>query len=224
MRIRGVRPSSFSNFWHASKRYRASKTQLISRGIPMNGWAGWNFVTSDNPNPPAGEVPDANYVVIGPPYFRTMQIPLREGRPFSDADTPSSEPVVIVSEPLAKKYWPSQNPIGKRLQVSASANDTKLPWLCARADVANLVVRHGTVLTPTGIATGMIGAFAIIRFLASLPFQVRWTLRFDVRPADPLLLGVVSEILAMIASVDSYIPPPAARPRSTPWWRRGTNK
>jgi putative ABC transport system permease protein len=101
----------------------------ITRGIPMNGWAGWNFITADNPYPPPGEMPDANYVVVGPDYFRTMGIPLRAGRSFSDTDGPSGEHVVIVSESLARKYWPSQDPIGKRLKISSDANDKKLPWL-----------------------------------------------------------------------------------------------
>ena len=47
----------------------------------MRGWAGWNFVTADNPHPSAGEVPDANYVVVAPDYFRTLQIPLRQRVP-----------------------------------------------------------------------------------------------------------------------------------------------
>jgi putative ABC transport system permease protein len=101
----------------------------ISRGVPIYGWAGWNFVTADQPNPPAGEVPDANYVVIGPHYFRTMQIPLRAGRPFLDSDTPSSVQVAIVSESLARKYWPGENPIGKRLKIGSDANDKSQPWL-----------------------------------------------------------------------------------------------
>jgi putative ABC transport system permease protein len=101
----------------------------VSRGVPMYGWAGWNFVTADHPNPPAGEIPDANYVVVGPHYFRTMGIPLRLGRSFSDLDTPTTAAVVIVSESLARKHWPGQDPIGKRLKVSSDPNDKGLPWL-----------------------------------------------------------------------------------------------
>jgi putative ABC transport system permease protein len=99
----------------------------VSRGVPMNDWAGWGFVTADQPHPPAGEIPDANYVVIAPHYFRTMGIPLREGRVFTDADTTSSEPVVIVSEELAHEYWPGQDPIGKRLKTDTE--NPKAPWL-----------------------------------------------------------------------------------------------
>ncbi len=101
----------------------------VSRGVPMYGWAGWSFVTADHPNPPAGETPDANYVVIGPHYFRTMGVPLRLGRAFSDSDTPATERVVIVSESLARKQWPGEDPIGKRLKVGADPSDKSLPWL-----------------------------------------------------------------------------------------------
>jgi putative ABC transport system permease protein len=68
-------------------------------------------------------------VVIGPHYFRTMGIPLRLGRIFSDGDTPTTERVVIVSESLARKQWPGEDPIGKRLKVSADPSDKGLPWL-----------------------------------------------------------------------------------------------
>ena len=104
------------------------ESATISRGIPMQGWAGWNFVTADRPNPPAGEVPDANYVVVSPEYFRTMQIPLRRGRVFADGDAQTSELVAIVSESLAQKYWPGEEPIGKRLKVSSNADDKTQPW------------------------------------------------------------------------------------------------
>ena len=105
------------------------ESAALSRGIPMRGWAGWSFVTADNPHPRAGETPDANYVVVSPDYFRTMQIPLREGRVFSGADTSDSQQVAIVSESLAHKYWPGENPLGKRLKVSGDDDDKTQPWL-----------------------------------------------------------------------------------------------
>jgi predicted permease len=101
----------------------------VSRGVPMDDWAGWDFVTADNPNPPAGEVPDANYVVVGPDYFRALGIPLRAGRTFSEADTPAGQQVAIVSESLAQKHWPGEDPIGKRLKMGSDASDPKVPWL-----------------------------------------------------------------------------------------------
>ena len=104
------------------------QSATISRGIPMRGWAGWNFVTAENPHPAAGETPDANYLVVAPHYFRTMQIPVLGGRAFNDSDIPSAEPVAMVSDSLARKYWPGQDPIGKRLKISSDANDNTQPW------------------------------------------------------------------------------------------------
>lgn len=95
----------------------------VSRGLPIDGWAGQFFTTLDDPNPPAGQVPAANYVVIGPDYFRTMQIPLRKGRSFNDHDTQSGESVAIVNEQLVRSYWPGQNPLGKQLRIGGQG-----PW------------------------------------------------------------------------------------------------
>jgi predicted permease len=53
-----------------------------------------------------------------PGYLRAMQIPLRAGREFTPEDTTGSKAVVIVSESMARKYWPGENPLGKRLRIS----------------------------------------------------------------------------------------------------------
>ena len=61
------------------------------------------------------ELPVAPYLSVGPDYFRTLGIPLRQGRFFTEADTENAPPVAIISETLAARYFPNQNPIGKRL-------------------------------------------------------------------------------------------------------------
>jgi len=97
----------------------------VSRGLPVEGWAGNYFVTEENPSPPPNETPDANYLVIGPDYFRVMAIPLRQGRFFTDQDVERTTRVVIVNESLARKQWPDQDPIGRRLKMAAGDS----PWL-----------------------------------------------------------------------------------------------
>ena len=56
------------------------------------------------------------YRAVGEDYFRTLQIPMVRGRAFDRSDTASTPAVAIVSESLARKYWPGDNPIGKRLK------------------------------------------------------------------------------------------------------------
>jgi putative ABC transport system permease protein len=120
-------PQVRAQFWEhvvsAVKSLPGVESMSVSRGLPINGWDGQFFTTLDDPNPPPGQVPAANYVVIGPDYFRTMEIPLRRGRSFNDHDTQSDERVVIVNEELARSCWPGQDPLGKQLQIGGQG-----PW------------------------------------------------------------------------------------------------
>jgi predicted permease len=57
-------------------------------------------------------------------YFRTMEIPLIAGRVFDDHDTPDVPPVVIIDEKMAKRFWPRESPLGKRVR-----NGNRSPWM-----------------------------------------------------------------------------------------------
>jgi predicted permease len=54
--------------------------------------------------------------LVGPGYFHAMGIPLLQGRDFTEQDRPDTTSVAIISETLAKQYFPGQNPIGQRFQ------------------------------------------------------------------------------------------------------------
>jgi putative ABC transport system permease protein len=53
--------------------------------------------------------------MVSSAYFRIMGIPLIDGRTFTEQDTQDSEPVVVVNEAFARRYWPGQNPVGKEI-------------------------------------------------------------------------------------------------------------
>jgi putative ABC transport system permease protein len=61
------------------------------------------------------EAPVGSYRLVSPAYFRTMGIPLLEGRATEPTDSETSPPVVIVNRTLARRYWPGESPIGRRL-------------------------------------------------------------------------------------------------------------
>ncbi len=61
--------------------------------------------------------PDEEDRIVSPNYFRALEIPLRQGRFFTAADKLDAPPVVIINQALAQRYWPDENPIGKRLRV-----------------------------------------------------------------------------------------------------------
>jgi putative ABC transport system permease protein len=63
------------------------------------------------------EEPFANMQLVDPGYLRAMRIPLRSGRPFAVTDLERSTPVAIVSERAARRFWGTDDPIGRRLRV-----------------------------------------------------------------------------------------------------------
>ena len=87
--------------------------------IPLAGGGSTQpFSIEGQPTGAVAEQPMAQTRYITPDYFRTIGIPLRQGRFFSDYDRDNSVPVVIISEAMARRFWPGQNPIGKRLTPS----------------------------------------------------------------------------------------------------------
>ena len=75
--------------------------------------------------PPMKEEPRAAVRIITPGYFRTVQIPLHQGRYFTAGDNLNAPGVVIINEAAAKKYWPNENPINQKLRIHISMVDLK---------------------------------------------------------------------------------------------------
>lgn len=80
-----------------------------------------NFVIQDSAPLPLDEYLAANFRDVSPNYFRTMGIPLIQGRTFTDQDNQSHARVVIVDESFARNFFPNENPIGHHLQVPNAA-------------------------------------------------------------------------------------------------------
>jgi putative ABC transport system permease protein len=87
--------------------------------LPLGGSnysVGRSFIPDGRPLTPE-ESANASYVVATPMYLRTMKIPLKEGRHFTERDNNDAPKVVIVNETLARRSFPGQSAIGKRIQV-----------------------------------------------------------------------------------------------------------
>jgi predicted permease len=87
--------------------------------IPLAGGGSTQpFSIEGRPTGTIAEQPMAQTRYISPDYFKAIGIPLRQGRFFSDQDRDNSVPVIIISEAMARRFWPGENPIGKRLTPS----------------------------------------------------------------------------------------------------------
>jgi len=91
-------------------------------------WSGLNRgFTIDGHESVRGDWDDVLYVEVGPDFFHTMGVPLREGREFGRHDPVNAERVLIVSESFAKRFWPGQDALGKRVKLGGA--DYKSPWM-----------------------------------------------------------------------------------------------
>ena len=82
-----------------------------------------NISIEGRPDPPPNQQPIINTRVISPKYFETMGIPLLSGRQLTDQDTDDSPNVTVISETMARRYWPGENPIGKRIAFGRPERD-----------------------------------------------------------------------------------------------------
>jgi putative ABC transport system permease protein len=87
--------------------------------LPLYGGlgSGTGFTIEGRPAPPPGQGPSTNVRVADAGYFPAMDIPLLRGRRFTDAEDSEPRHVVIISESLAKEYFPNEDPLGKRIDV-----------------------------------------------------------------------------------------------------------
>jgi putative ABC transport system permease protein len=103
-----------------ARRLPGVQSAAVSDSLPPNRQADADIFMIQGQALPPGEMnPAVSKPIVGPGYFETMRIPLRKGRYFTEYDTQSSAPVVIVSETLARHFFPGQDPIGRRIKQSA---------------------------------------------------------------------------------------------------------
>jgi putative ABC transport system permease protein len=74
-----------------------------------------------------GEEPEAELYITTPGYLEAMEIPVQRGRSFTEHDKEGAQLVALVSETFAQRYWPDENPVGKRIRFPGSASRPQ-PW------------------------------------------------------------------------------------------------
>jgi predicted permease len=155
--------------------------------IPFAGDAGGAFVIEGIAPQPGQPSFQGRLRVVSPEYFRTLGIPLISGRPFTDEDTLESEPVVIIDEALARKYWPKEDPIGTRIRrTTANAPWTKIVGIVRHVKHTELAADsdQGVHYYPA-YQTRNFPTFAVLVRTTLGPNQVTNAIRQAVRTTDP---------------------------------------
>jgi len=85
--------------------------------LPLEGGFGLPFIIEGRPLTDGPSHGGAGYRPLSPRYFDVFKIPLLRGRMFTDHDDGGAEPVVLINEGMAKKYWQDANPVGQRITI-----------------------------------------------------------------------------------------------------------
>jgi putative ABC transport system permease protein len=94
--------------------------------LPASGWnPSTSFEVEHQPVPDAARRPRTGIRSVSAGYFETMRVPLVRGRRISTADREGTQPVAVVSATLAERYWPGQDPTGRRLRLEGADSE----WL-----------------------------------------------------------------------------------------------
>jgi putative ABC transport system permease protein len=99
-----------------------SQSGVISAGmttyIPLASVTdGTSFHIEGRPDPPPGQDRNTNVISADTGYFKTLRIPVKNGRLFQYAEMTERKNVVIINEALAREYFPGENPVGKRITI-----------------------------------------------------------------------------------------------------------
>jgi len=93
------------------------QSAAVASDLPFTFPGSARFTVEGRPVAKPEEQPSAGYFAVSPGYFSVAQIPLREGREFTPADNAGSAPVAIVNQAFARKYFPDQDALGRRLRI-----------------------------------------------------------------------------------------------------------
>ncbi|HSS19157.1 MAG TPA: ABC transporter permease [Pyrinomonadaceae bacterium] len=97
----------------------------VVMSLPLSGSSmNRGFQVEGRPEPRADENITMDFQIVSPNYFSTLEIPIKQGRSLTATDTENSERVIVINEAMARRYWPNEDPIGKRMAIGESSKDT----------------------------------------------------------------------------------------------------
>lgn len=180
--------------------------------LPLSGERfGISFEIEGRPMAPKDH-PVGDFFFTGVGYFRAMGIPLIKGRDFDDRDKHGSTPVVIITETLARQYFPNEDPIGKRIRPGIST------WEDDDSTMSEIVGVVGDVRNRT-LNTEPKPAYYVPQ--TQVPWsQMVGVVRTAIEPRS-LISGVTKEVAAMdpdiplfgVKSMEEYLSSSVAAPR-----------
>ena len=157
-----------------------------SGNIPLRGGSMASLAIDGRPQP-QGKLPEVGYQPVSDGLFRAMGIPLKQGRAFGPTDRDSAPRVVIVSEGLAKAFWPNATPIGARIRLGPDPSSPLHEVVGVVGDVRMGVADDARPTVYVSARQDHWGGAAIVVRTTADPMALLPAVRREVRAIDPTL-------------------------------------
>lgn len=193
------------------------QTAGICRFLPLSGSdASANFQIEGQPHLSDADQPRAKFRTASAGYFRAMGIPLLRGRLFDERDNQHSPKVVIINQTAARRYWPGQDPIGRR--ILSGADEDQQSWSTVVGVVGDVKYAGLDAVTspetyyqylqiPPELMNVAEGTMALAIRTAADPGAVASSVRGELRSLDP------AQPLFNVRTMDALLDNSIAQPR-----------
>jgi putative ABC transport system permease protein len=165
----------------------------LAYSLPIDG-SNWNsiFVVADKPIPERAKLPSAAFTPVSAGYFETMGMRLVRGRLFDRTETPESPRVTVINETLAKRLWPGEDPIGKRL---------KQGW----PETPDRPAQPGGAFSPWREVVGVVADVKFNGVSSETPMQAYLPLVHDGARSLALVVRSATEPSSIAAAVEAIV-------------------
>jgi predicted permease len=120
------------------------RSAAVTLTLPMTGFSGTPVQRADGPPMQLNQRPIGIIQNITPAYFRTLEIPLRRGREFTEHDSAGAAPVTMINESLAHRLWPEypngQNPVGQNIRIGVNPQPVEVVGIVADMHQASVSI------------------------------------------------------------------------------------
>src|SRR5262245_57486209 len=182
------------------------QSAAVSTTLPMTGNSlGAGFTVDDHPVANPADRPTAAGFAISPDYFATMGIQLVRGRVFTPRDDEDGPPVAIINEAMARRFWPNEDPVGRRLTSYAGVS-REIVGIVRDVKNRDLAENAGPQLYTPYVQRPWPFLAVVARTTAD-PVALAATLRQAVAAADPDLAA------GDVRTIDDYLAQSVATPR-----------
>ncbi len=154
-------------------------------GLPLgNNGNQTSFWIVGQPEPAPGQSPLAEVVYVSNDYFRTMNIPLVQGRTFTDQDTKDAPAVMIIDALFAKRHWPGQDAVGKQVKFGGDGPPATVVGVVGRVRMEGLEDDSGRVQAYFPYLVTNWDTMSIVARTAGNPVSVANAVREEVLAID----------------------------------------